>query len=353
MQVPVRHALLLAATLAVAPPAGAQTSSPAAARSEVPIREVVQSDGMRRYAVAITVGGTAIVAGLDTGSPGLRILPGVLKPDDVQAQGGSTTISYGAGARLDGPVARARVRIGEASGEAPVQLVARVGCAPDKPNCAAGRIPLKDYGVQGDGLPGEGFKAILGLNTADNDVPAPLKAMGVRRWIVELPRPGENAVGRLVLNPDDAEVADYVRRPMLALGGGLHDAVEGCLQRLPRDAAPAKSWCGAVSFDTGAPGIIVQTDRRDAPLPPGTAGALVVTRDGKPVAAAGFQSEQRSQGSHLSFREPLPKLPGVTAIRAGTLPYFAWSVLYDPSAGVVGVKPRPQAPGGPTPMPGA
>lgn len=63
---------------------GAHAEPAAAQRAEVTVREVVLSDGMRRYAVPIRVGATDILAGLDSGSTGLRILPNVLKPGDVQ-----------------------------------------------------------------------------------------------------------------------------------------------------------------------------------------------------------------------------------------------------------------------------
>ena len=62
----------LAPLLAIAPALHARAAD--APGLEVPIREVVLSDGVRRYAVTLTVDGVPIEAQLDTGSTGLRIL---------------------------------------------------------------------------------------------------------------------------------------------------------------------------------------------------------------------------------------------------------------------------------------
>src|ERR1041384_4252540 len=80
----------------------AQAQSPP--RAEVPIREVVLSDGERRYTIPISVGGTAIEAGLDTGSTGLRILPNTLAASDAVDGGGNDRYSYGAGTEFRGEV---------------------------------------------------------------------------------------------------------------------------------------------------------------------------------------------------------------------------------------------------------
>jgi hypothetical protein len=51
-----------------------------------------------------------------------------------------------------------------------------------------------------------------------------------------------------------------------------------------------------------------------------------------------------SQASHLSFADTAA---GDASIFAGLSPYFAFDVLYDPAKGMVGLKPRPIAPGAP------
>lgn len=327
--------------------AAAQTPPPAPVRAEVPVREVVLSNGEHRYAVPIKVGGTPIEAGLDSGSVGLRILPNVLADGDAQATRRRDTYAYGAGAKLDGVVADATVAVGDLQGRATVQLVDRVGCSFEKPRCAAKSVTLAKYGIQGDGLPGEGFKAILGVNMARADVDSLFRSIGARRWIIELPRPGEARPGRIVLNPTDAEVEGYVRLPVLDAfsdrRGGAHDAVAGCLAK----ETNRQRICGAVILDTGAPGLRVAGRDIDGPPWPNETPAQLVFADasGKVQAAERLVIGRRAQASHLSF-EPRPQAR-VTIIYAGLAPYFAYSVLYDPEHGTIGLKPRPPAANGP------
>src|SRR4051812_8882170 len=148
----VRSAFLALILLAMPALAHAQT------RTEVAIREGDLSDQTRRYVVSIKVGGTPIDAGLDSGSTGIRILPSVLQPADAEATTKADSYSYGSGAEYVGVVGNAKVMIGEASGQVPVQLIRSVGCIARMPKCPVSRVPLAKYGIQGDGLAGEGFK---------------------------------------------------------------------------------------------------------------------------------------------------------------------------------------------------
>lgn len=316
-------------------------------RSEVPIREVVLTDGARRYAVPVKVGAATIDAGLDTGSSGLRVLPGVLGPADAKAGFIPDSYAYGSGAELRGSIGEATVAVGDLSARTTLQLVKTVGCTRDLPHCPPSRIPQAQYGVQGDGLAGEGFKAILGVNMAEAEVATPLRAIGAKRWIVELPRPGEGAPGRLILNPTDAETQGFVMLPVNrrydAEHGGLHDSIVGCLVN---DTTQEKA-CGALLLDCGAPGIVVRNSNlRGAPWPNGTPATLVFYgADGKARAAERLTIGLRAHASHLAYRRADGD-PGVSIV-SGLTAYFAFSVLYDPARGEVGLKPRPVAPGGP------
>lgn len=345
---PCRMVILASAWLALAAPSHAEPSPPP--RTEVAVREVLLSDGTRRYAVPIKVGSSQLLAGLDSGSTGLRILPGVLHDADVQPTSQGDTYTYDAGAQLSGVVANGPVSIGALSGETTVQLVQRVGCSLEKPGCAAGSLPVAHYGIQGDGLPDEGFKAILGVNMASADVASGFEGAGARRWIIELPRPGETGSGRVVLNPTDAEVQGFINLPVMrqfaSRRGGAHDAVAGCLVN---DATRDKV-CGAVVLDTGAPGIIVATSagaqRPWAAETPAT--LLFADADGHVRLAESLVIGRREHASHLAFqsRERAP----MTLIMSGLTAYFAYSVLYDPEHGTVGFRPRAPAPRGPQPL---
>ncbi len=335
-------ALALALGVTTAPSSFAQPPPAALPRTEVPIREVMLSDGARRYAVRITVGASSFEAGLDTGSAGLRVLPGALAPGDA-VKGGllkADSYSYGSGTMLSGRVSSGDLRIGALTANIDLQLVDQISCTRSAPDCPVAHLPIAQYGVQGDGLPGEGFRAILGVNMADAELPTPLAAIGARRWIVELPRPSENKPGRLILNPTDEETARFVMLPIspeyAAMQGGLHDAVLGCLVN---PATKAKA-CGLVMLDTGAPGIRVHDSDSDLkPWPQGAQAALTFyASPTQPVLGETFTIDDRVHASHLQF-ETSPR-PNRTVIFAGINPYLAFDVLYDPAHQRIGLAPR-------------
>jgi hypothetical protein len=331
--------------------ASAATAQPAApdtgVRAEVPVREVDLSDGTRRYAVPIRIGSVALDAGLDTGSTGLRVMPGVLTGSDAKVLHRAQTYSFGAGVKLEGDIAQAQLSFGALTGPGPVEVVREIGCVADQPRCAATHLPAKDFRIQGDGLTGEGFEAILGVNMGGGDAANPFAAAGARRWIVELPRPGEPG-GRIILNPTDAELDGYVFAPVLPkfseLHGGLHDAIAGCIAQ---DSGAKARVCGALTLDSGAPGLrINHGPLHGRPWANGTAATLIFAEpSGKVVAGEAVQIGDRAQATHLDYSNTGQDRD--TAIFAGLTPYFAYSVLYDPEHGRVGFKPRPPVPGGP------
>lgn len=307
-------------------------------RSEVPVREVLLSDGARRYAVTLTVAGHRIDAGLDTGSVGLRVLPDAAA--GAKPTGSSRIYSYGAGTELEGPDAKAVVTIGDLTAPITIQAVRAVGCTRARPNCYASKLSPAQFGIQGDGLPGEGFRAILGTGLARADLPNPLAALGARRWIVELPRPGEAGTGRLILNPPDQEVADFV--PLPRADDRRNDWLRGCLSR----TGDPSQICAPTLIDSGAPGIQVVNHSGRA-WPDGTAGRLTFQIAGAgPGAAVDFKSGMRKQASHLMFVQD-ERVPGAR-IRSGLIAYFAYSVLYDADRDSIAVRARPPYPDGAT-----
>lgn len=317
---------------------------PLAPRAEATIRQSRLSNGALRYAVPVRVGAAAFLASLDTGSTGLRILPGVLAPGDAAASAETETYGYASGSRYEGVVGQAKVAIGPALGVAPVHLIRSIGCFAYLPHCPASRTTLAQYGIASDGLPGQGFKAILGIDMAPGRIGNPLRSMGVRRWIVELPRPGEGD-GRLIFNPTDAEVAGFTMLPLAApyaheRGGGLHDAVPGCLS----NAQTHERACGVVLMDTGAPGLAVANARAAGkPWPGGSAVTLdLFDAAGGLAARTAMTAGLRDQGTRLSWRRET-RVFG-TVIYAGVAPYFAYSVLYDPRRRRIGLKARPPGP---------
>lgn len=342
--------LVASAAIIGAIPGSAQAEDGTVSRSEVAVREVTLSDGTRRYAVPVRVGQTDIIAGLDSGSTGLRILPGALKQTDADPTSAKDSYAYGAGTKLMGVAARAHVQIGDLAKDTTVQLVEHVGCSEQKPHCPASALPIARFGIQGDGLPGEGFKAILGVNMGKAEVASTFEGIGARRWIIDLPRPGEPNSGRIVLNPRDDETKGFVNLPLIPQlsdqNGAFHDAVAGCLV----NAATHERLCGAIDLDTGAPGIqVISTNGTGRPWPDNTPAMLLFGNTGGHVKAAeSIIIGRRDHASHLTFqtRDRAPMME----IMSGLTAYFAYSILYDPVHCTVGLKPRPVLAQGPRPI---
>lgn len=309
-------ALLAAPALADPPP-----------RDVVPIHEVDLSDGARRFAVTLIIDGRPVEVGLDTGSVGLRVLPRSLGPAGQAARGERVTYGYGSGTAFVGSAIQAGVAAGAAAGTIRVMRIDRVGCTDGRSDCPAGQVDPAHFGIQGDGLPGEGFGAILGIRLQRDAIENPLTALGVRRWIVELPRPGETG-GRLILDPDDAEIASYRRVALDAAG-----TAPGCLTGPPAFGR----ICGSSFFDTGAPGLRVIAARPTAPWPKGTAATLSVG-SGAAVQSAAIEIGRRDQATAM-LAVPRPDARR-TQLSFGLAPYFIWSVLYDADRHEIGLKPR-------------
>ena len=216
---------LLAVLFVASGDAGSVISSASAAprRVEVPIHQRVLSDGTVRYWIPVRIGNSRpIETMLDSGSIGLRILPGAISPDNYSMTDRPSTYGYGSGVRLNGNVANARVEIGGMAGEAPtaIQVVRTVDCFEKKPKCPASRIPQAAYGLGGDGLANQGFKAIIGI-----EMPPPGKEQPVFNPITHIG--GESLDHHLaVARPIRSGKADY-RSRRLGPGGLRHVHASG------------------------------------------------------------------------------------------------------------------------------
>lgn len=326
-------------------------AAPAAAegtRVVVPIRRTVLPDGVVRYSVPVSVGGGApIDALLDTGSFGLRILASALSPDQYRATDTERRFPYGSGALLSGPIATATVRVGDAETAAPIgfQLVRSVGCTERMPNCPAGSVSAERYGIGGDGLADQGFKAILGtsLLRAPAEVAAnsPLPDLVDSSYLVILPRAGDDAPGELILNPAPEEAAGFALfrlEPQADAGGGAAPGWKDA--RLPGCATQdrGRPKCAPTLLDTGAPGLAILTSdaKQRAAIGPGHAMAVEFDRDGA-HAAASFTTDG---GAASGVTTGPPRGDFGPRIIAGTAIVEAFALLYDVRAGTVGLKPR-------------
>ena len=180
---------------------------------------------------------------------------------------------------------------------------------------------------------------LLGGSMGPTTIDTPMLAVGARRWIIELPRPGEAKPGRLVLNPSDAETQGFKMASLVGGhserdGGGLHDAVFGCLKHKVTE----RSMCGLVTFDTGAFFARLLNVPQSAPQwKAGDALELqLMTPDRQPVASVDWTT-----GGHAQQVAYGTAPARGTILQMGVAPYYALSVLYDPGRRRLGFKARP------------
>ena len=305
-------------------------------RTEVPIHQLTLSDGTIRYWIEIKVGGAKVEALLDTGTTGLRLLPGIVSGAGPTA-GPRDRIAVGSSTEFVGTVSTGTLAVGGLSASSPFQLVEDVRCQPGQSTCPAAQTPFERYGIGADGLPGEGFRALMGIKMGPSGIANPLMAIGATRWIVELPRPGEGASGKLVLNPRDDEAQGYADIPILWTlrhNQPLHDAMRGCLQK----SGGSRKVCGTVTFDTGYPAMDVYGEHEV--WPENTKAELTIFDGAEPRAAMSFDAGIKTRASEVFFdvrRGP--------TIFAGVVPYFAFDVLYDPGENEIRLKPRAEIAG--------
>ena len=335
----IASALLLAALVLAGP-----CSARAAERIVVPIKQTVLSDGEIRYSIPVVIaGGDPIDAMLDTGSTGLRVLQGTVAEALYSVSDRTSLYRYGLGVRLHGIIARAVVTVGGAATDAPIplEIVQSVDCADDAPRCPAARVRPEEYRMGGDGLPNQGFRAIVGINMGRADAANPLSRIGMHSWLVLLPRPGERTPGTLIINPDANDrngfalfhTDDLMGR--LPGAGGYHDAIAGCLV----GDEGRRRICGPTLLDTGAPGLHLSSGEPSdlSGWHPGSRAQIAFTSDqGTELDVRLTEDADRTSRITTELKPHEPR----TRIAAGTLPYFSLAVLYDGEHSMIGLKPR-------------
>ncbi len=309
-------------------------------RAELPIREIILTDGARRYAIDLKVGNATLAAGLDTGSIGLRILPGVLAAGDAQADPRAVAYGYESGVELRGVEGHAHITLGasRARGEVALELVREVGCRANKPHCPSSRVIPRAYGVEGDGLPWQGFPAIIGIGMASLPIANPLMQLGVRRWIVELPRPGDIRPGRLILNPGPEETRAYVMIPLDPAVANSQDAGHDRIEAWLTNRRSGLRLHGTLLMDTGDPGLRIVTRAHLPPWPDGTPVTIAFMNHGQAVLSTEIEIGRQGGASRLTtLTDPQADGPH---FQAGLIPYLAFSVLYDPERHAIGLRSR-------------
>ena len=323
-------ALLLALTVAVA--------GPQDQRAEVEIHQKRFEVGPPRYSVPLSIdGGAPIEAMLDTGSTGLRLLPSA-GPLDGKS-GRPNRYTYRNGVVLTGLITPAKVKIGGFETRVDVSATSAVSCSQDRPSCPAAGARPEQYRIGGS-TPSEGYSAILGAGLRAGDAENPLAHLGDQVWIVLLPKVGDAAPGKLILNPTPAE---RVKFTLFALakdtrGRGLFwadNTVPTCL--FHEGGAPL---CAPALLDSGAVGLnyISRSAPPSADWPAETSVSLAFGPPDSQVLKQSFVLG-RGPGARLNFSTPPASLPW-EGLNAGVLPFYDFAVLYDAKAGMIGLARR-------------
>jgi hypothetical protein len=312
--------------------AGASIGIQDGARAVIPVRQISLGSGVRLYIVPLTIGKTFTHAKLESGSTGLRVMPNILASADVRPTSRGDVYCSSEGPTFSGMVAKAPVTLGASTQVTALQVLSAVGSGGVRECDQAS----SDGGGITEEIPlAEGIPVILGIGMASAEFPSFLPSIGVHRWIVRLPRPDGHFPGRLILNPDDEEVENFVKIPLTSNSErGIPDSLSGCLMN---DKAKLK-LCGLVQLDTGVDGIRVQMPASMAPWQEGTRATLLFNDPGgHPIAAEHLIVGLEAQASRLSFKRSSDKM---IRIYAGLSPYLVFSILYDPGRRAIGFSPR-------------
>jgi len=305
-----------------------QSAAAFAQRAEIPIREVDQPSGQRRFALTMSIDGKAVEVALDTGSSGLRVLAPHVSPEQQAAGGHSSSYGYESGALFKGQILKMPIALGAVTGSVDVMRVDAIACREGKPNCPMKGADVATFGIMGNDVPGQGWPAIFGVQMNRIDIDNPLEGLGIKRWIIVLPR-SAGETGKLILNPDDGELAQYKRFELDERG-----LFSACL--IAADNANRKI-CAPGQFDSGAPGIhIIGGDPPKLQDWPRGSDVLLVLGDQRSTAAIKVTLGRRDQAANLSIEPGPPK----QRLAFGIAPYMAWSVLYDAQRHEIGVAPR-------------
>jgi hypothetical protein len=328
---------------------GEAPPQPQGRRVEVPIQIIHRPSGGVRLAIPVQIGdGPPVEALLDTGSSGLRVLPGGMPHGEFRTTRTPAVAAFGSGVVLRGPVAEAVVRIGGLASAGPIrfQAVDSATCVPQRPQCPAHDMRLEDYRIAADGQRGEGFLAIIGIAMGNGPrlagVANPLAQLpGDASFMIDLPGYGAER-GRLVINPTAAEHAGFTafnlpRNPAdVALPNGVPGWITARLPGCVVNLSLNMRSCGPTLFDTGAESVDIATAPAGTPTAAWPAGTPVRLEIGTPpaMAAMDFTVGQPPRRSHEIVRV-IPAGTGGPAIRAGVRPYFAFTVFYDQRNGVM------------------
>jgi hypothetical protein len=330
------------------------------ARVAVPISAHRSSFGYMYMTVPVTIGSTTIEAILDTGSPGLRVLPGALQAYDYTQRETPSEITYSSGERVVGRVATGVVKVGAASTGVGIDftLADEVVCDVSKPTCGAQGADAQTYGFLQERSDGAtGYKAILGVSLrgpighpfGSDGVFSPLAQMGRSSFVVQITHERGVGTGWLIINPDARDDGGWVRfdlkRQSAALALGVSTWYDQSLYGCLIDQSNQRQQCSPLMLDTGSPSMTLfsKNIRGDGVAPAGTLFSWTLKQDSfhslyGPLFGSVYQDADIGNAS-VVFTRPLETPFDEDYMVWGPLVFYQYNVLFS-SAGFIALRPH-------------
>lgn len=317
--------VLLGALVAV-PSAGASSAASSEVTVQVPVRLVQAPITNALYGMTtIRIGNSApIRVTVDTGSVGLRLLPGAWKTVPAGVRMTDRRITWVAdGERLQGRVGAGTFGISGLRGEYPITFMFM-----DKSRWTE---QAADQGIQG----------VLGIGLSRQDLPNPITTLPSnvgRQWTVRFhpnaARTGGS--GALVLGAD-VPAESFTTFPLTTQGVNANGVP------LWDDQAADACWkigaipeiCGATYFDSMAPFMLIKGTAFKR-LRTNSQGFLVSGTDISMAAPnTGFYAWNFTSGQRFGLNRAKVSTSGDTLINTSSALYSAFTVAYDVREGVV------------------
>ncbi|HUE25194.1 MAG TPA: DUF3443 family protein [Solirubrobacteraceae bacterium] len=287
-------------------------------------------------------GGPSVPVLLDTGSPGLRVLPSVVGPKS-ELTGRTIKAEFGGGETLVGPVARARVTVGSLSTPSPIafQVIKGVDCPSKEPRCKPSeylKALFRDIGAEG----------IMGIDTGDKfrqRVFSPLLQLGApysEGFSLKLAAKGS---GKLILGPPPIEpgtmTAPLTRSPTPAEypSGGL--AYKRSL-RMCWSASDVTS-CRVTDFDIGTPTTVVSPSALlNVPTVTVSGGRIVAPGTPISIHAPGFGPVVWHYTANTSYGDGLTQIStgGGKGFNTGIVPFYSHTIGWNVRTGQIVISPK-------------
>jgi hypothetical protein len=324
----------------------AEVDDPDASLGLVPV-SVVDVNGSTRFAVWVSFNGVSVLAMLDTGAPGLRVLASAIEDAGVTPlDSGPLEVSYNGGLVLTGYAASADVALpglGAPIADVPIQVVTSAcerqfdAAAPD------GSTPCNPTTPNVFGM-----SATIGISLRQSrtagaiTLRSPFASIpGYPPFIVHLngtsASVGDDA-GTIEIGVTDAERATFPY--WVRLSGGpapvWNDlSVQSCLRD---ETADGGCWTQGTFLDTGNTSPYIESDDSGAPTP----GARWPASDTAEIELLGQSGCVMSQYTVPAGTVAVRKLaPGsATDNNVGYGVFYRVDVLYDPASGWMGLRPR-------------